>query len=71
MRIVFGVVCSLGLLAGCGGSMQGNLGNAACEASCDEAKTTCVDECAEEVDIDACRFACEEARQKCESECKN
>ena len=70
LRALFFTLAASLFAAGCGGAMSGKLGNAACEAGCDEAKSACVDECAEEADATACQLACDEARSKCASDCK-
>ncbi len=68
---------TLGLAAlsmGCKGSTMTDIKqgakNEACKQSCEEARTTCEEKCAEEVDKDACKLACDTARDKCNKECK-
>lgn len=70
LRVLTVIAFATSIFAACGGSMSGKLGNAACETGCDEAKSACVDECAEDADPTACQIACDEARSKCASDCK-
>ncbi len=70
LRALTVIAFASSLFVACGGSMSGKLGNAACETGCDEAKSKCVEECAEEADATACQLACDEAKSKCVSDCK-